>query len=47
MSEPKSTGGARILLDGVTKKYPGQSQPAVDNITMEIPAGEIVILVVP
>ncbi|HKV17407.1 MAG TPA: betaine/proline/choline family ABC transporter ATP-binding protein [Mycobacterium sp.] len=47
MSEPKSTGGARILLDGVTKKYVGQSQPAVDNITMEIPAGEIVMLVGP
>jgi osmoprotectant transport system ATP-binding protein len=47
VSEPKSTGGARILLDGVTKKYPGQSQPAVDNITMEIPAGEIVMLVGP
>jgi osmoprotectant transport system ATP-binding protein len=47
VSEPKSTGGARILLDGVTKKYLGQSQPAVDNITMEIPAGEIVMLVGP
>ena len=47
MSEPKSTGGARILLDGVTKKYPAQSQAAVDNITMEIPAGEIVMLVGP
>lgn len=47
MSESTSTGGARILLDGVTKKYAAQSQPAVDNITMEIPAGEIVMLVGP
>jgi osmoprotectant transport system ATP-binding protein len=47
VSEPKTTGGARILLDGVTKKYVGQEQPAVDNISMEIPAGEIVMLVGP
>ncbi len=46
MSESASTG-ARILLDGVTKRYDGQSQPAVDNITMEISAGEIVMLVGP
>jgi osmoprotectant transport system ATP-binding protein len=42
-----ASGGARILLDGVTKRYDGQSDPAVDNITMEIPAGEIVMLVGP
>jgi osmoprotectant transport system ATP-binding protein len=47
VSESKTTGGARILLDGVTKRYPAQSQAAVDNITMEIPAGEIVMLVGP
>ena len=44
---PRSVGGARILLDGVTKLYPGQSVPAVDNVTLEIPAGEIVMLVGP
>jgi osmoprotectant transport system ATP-binding protein len=42
-----ASGGARILLDGVTKRYDGQSDAAVDNITMEIPAGEIVMLVGP
>lgn len=47
MSESATTGGARILLEGVTKQYDAQSQPAVDNITMEIPAGEIVMLVGP
>ncbi len=41
------SGGARILLDGVTKLYDGQSTPAVDNVTLEIPAGEIVMLVGP
>jgi osmoprotectant transport system ATP-binding protein len=40
-------GGARILLDGVTKRYDARSTPAVDNITLEIPAGEIVMLVGP
>jgi osmoprotectant transport system ATP-binding protein len=43
----RGTGGARILLDGVTKQYSGQSRPAVDNVTLEIPAGEIVMLVGP
>ncbi|MFC5678577.1 betaine/proline/choline family ABC transporter ATP-binding protein [Aeromicrobium endophyticum] len=54
MSEPTSTtsestraGGARILLEGVTKRYPGQERAAVDNVTLEIPAGEIVMLVGP
>lgn len=40
-------GSARILLDGVTKSYDAKSTPAVDNITIEIPAGEIVMLVGP
>ena len=46
MSDSARTGGARILLDGVTKRYGEGSAPAVDNISMEIPAGEIVMLVV-
>ena len=47
IAAPAGTGGARILLDGVTKKYDAKSAPAVDNISMEIPAGEIVMLVGP
>ncbi len=47
VADTNATGGARILLDGVTKRYDSQSEPAVDNITMEIPAGEIVMLVGP
>jgi len=39
--------GARILLDGVTKRYDADSAPAVDNVTLEIAAGEIVMLVGP
>lgn len=36
-----------ILLDKVTKHYPGQLKPAVDCLTLEIPAGKIVMLVGP
>ncbi|MBE0009674.1 MULTISPECIES: ABC transporter ATP-binding protein [unclassified Arthrobacter] len=39
--------GASILLDKVTKRYPGQDSPAVDGLTLEIPAGKIVMLVGP
>ena len=44
---PAATGGATIALQGVTKNYPGQAEPAVDHITMDIAAGEIVVLVGP
>ena len=49
MSEtvPGSTGGARILLDGVSKQYDPKAAPAVDDITLEIAAGQIVMLVGP
>ena len=39
--------GASILLDRVTKRFPGQARPAVDGLTMEIPAGKIVMFVGP
>jgi len=44
---PARTGGATIQLLDVTKAYPGQVAPAVDHITLEIAAGEIVVLVGP
>jgi osmoprotectant transport system ATP-binding protein len=44
---PARTGGATIQLLDVTKNYPGKVAPAVDHITMEIEAGEIVVLVGP
>ncbi|WGW13402.1 ATP-binding cassette domain-containing protein [Saxibacter everestensis] len=54
MSDPLSiqadspeVSGASILLDQVTKRFPGQKTPAVDGITLEIPAGKIVMLVGP
>ena len=39
--------GKSILLEGVTKRYTGQKSPAVDGITLEIPAGKIAMLVGP
>ncbi len=44
---PVAEGGKSILLDQVTKRFPGQKTPAVDGLTLEIPAGKIVMLVGP
>jgi osmoprotectant transport system ATP-binding protein len=42
-----SEHGARIQLDHLTKRYPRQAEPAVDNVTLDIPAGELVVFVGP
>jgi osmoprotectant transport system ATP-binding protein len=36
-----------IVFDGATKRYPGRAAPAVDDLTLTIPAGEICCLVGP
>ncbi|HEY0450465.1 ABC transporter ATP-binding protein [Actinophytocola sp.] len=41
------TTGVEIQLEGVTKRYPGQREPAVDGFTMKINPGEITIFVGP
>lgn len=41
------SGQAAIRLAGLTKVYPGAASPAVDNLDLTIPAGEIVTLVGP
>lgn len=38
---------SHITLENLTKQYPGMSQPAVDGLNLEIPRGEIVMLVGP
>jgi osmoprotectant transport system ATP-binding protein len=43
----ESTHGVPIQLTELTKSYPGIERPAVDRVTMSIPAGEIVVLVGP
>ncbi|OZE39214.1 ABC transporter [Rhodococcus sp. 05-2254-5] len=42
-----NVSGAEIVLENVTKSYPGQKLAAVDNVSMTIPAGEVVVLVGP
>ncbi|MFX0575775.1 ABC transporter ATP-binding protein [Nocardia nepalensis] len=42
-----AVSGVEIVLDAVTKNYPGQRDPAVDRVSLTIPAGEIVVLVGP
>lgn len=41
------TAGAAIVLENLTKRYPGSPEPAVDSVSMEIKAGETVIFVGP
>ena len=49
MSEltPVTGGALPIRLEAVTKRYHGQERAAVDEITVEFPAGELVVLVGP
>lgn len=39
--------GASILIENVTKRYGSGKKPAVDQLTLEIPAGKIVMFVGP
>jgi osmoprotectant transport system ATP-binding protein len=40
-------GAAELVFDHVTKRYPGRSEPAVNNLSLVVPAGEICVLVGP
>ncbi len=46
---PTAAGGTEpmIRLERLTKRFPGQREPAVEALSMDIPEGEIVILVGP
>ncbi len=46
-SSPSTSGGEVIRLEGLSKRFPGQSAAAVESLDLEIPAGEIVVLVGP
>jgi osmoprotectant transport system ATP-binding protein len=39
--------GAVVAFEHVTKRYPGAEAPAVDDLTLTVPAGEICVLVGP
>ncbi len=38
---------ASVSYRDVTKRYPGQTQPAISHLSLEVPAGEICVLVGP
>jgi osmoprotectant transport system ATP-binding protein len=42
-----SGAAAEIVFDHVTKRYPGRAEPAINDLSMTIPAGEICCLVGP
>jgi len=47
-SDAQSQSGASSLrYEEATKRYPGSAEPAVDRLTLEVPAGEICVLVGP
>jgi osmoprotectant transport system ATP-binding protein len=47
-SETQSQPGASsVRYEGATKRYGNSDAPAVDNLTLEVPAGEICVLVGP
>jgi osmoprotectant transport system ATP-binding protein len=53
VSAPKDGGresaaeAAAVRYDHVTKRYPGQEAPAIQDLDLEVPAGEICVLVGP
>ena len=40
-------GAAELVFDDVTKRYPGRPQPAVNSLSLVVPAGDICVLVGP
>jgi osmoprotectant transport system ATP-binding protein len=45
--ENNGTDAASVVYEHVTKRYPGQESPAVQDLSLEVPAGEICVLVGP
>ncbi|HET7453889.1 MAG TPA: ATP-binding cassette domain-containing protein [Solirubrobacterales bacterium] len=41
------SGASSVRYEEATKQYPGASEPAVDRLSLEVPAGEICVLVGP
>lgn len=46
-ADASTPSGAEIVFDNVVKTYPGMSEPAVNNLSLTIPAGQIVMFVGP
>ena len=45
--DPAEPAAAFIRLEGLTKRYPGQREPAVRELFLDVPEGETVVLVGP
>ncbi len=45
--QPETVSGVEIELENVSKRYPGTREPAVDEFSMVVPAGKIVVFVGP
>ncbi|PWN01508.1 ABC transporter [Nocardioides silvaticus] len=43
----REISGAELVLTDVVKKYPGQKTPAVESLSLTVPAGEIVMFIGP
>src|SRR5881398_462885 len=41
------SGASSVRYEEATKRYPGSAKAAVDDLTLEVPAGEICVLVGP
>ena len=46
-SDDTAAGRPMIALEGVSKTYPGQERPAVEELEFEVPEGKIVMLIGP
>ncbi|GAB3526497.1 betaine/proline/choline family ABC transporter ATP-binding protein [Arthrobacter monumenti] len=48
-ANPRNNSGGRVMirLEELSKKFPGQKKNAVDSLTLDIPEGNIVVLVGP
>jgi osmoprotectant transport system ATP-binding protein len=44
---PQETGASAVSYEAATKVYEGAAEPAVDHLTLEVPAGDICVLVGP
>ncbi len=47
MAEDAHISAAEVVFEHVVKRYPGRAEPAVNDLSLRVPAGEICMLVGP
>lgn len=47
MNQPRTSRSHEIAVSGVSKVYPGQDRPAVDDVTLKIAPGEFMTFLGP